>query len=141
MPSSLRQPLHSFVGDVGSSSSIPSFISSPGFGRCCSFCSKLSARICFCSSLCWPCKAGAAVESGRMLPNKSPQCQSLGRYFWVGGGDSIGQASRKYSCGAYPYVQSAPPSPAASPALSSSYRWPVGARVPTGWTVSLCFPR
>ena len=67
-PFSAYPALHSFVGDVGSSSNIPSFNSSSGLGRCCSFCSRLSARICFCNSFCWPCIAGAALESGRMFP-------------------------------------------------------------------------
>lgn len=74
----LRQPLHSFVGEVGSSSNIPSFISSSGLGRCCSFCSKLSARMCFCSSFCWPSMAGAAVESGRIFPVRIRDVSHLG---------------------------------------------------------------
>ena len=47
-------PRQAFAGDVGSSSRIPSFINSAGLGRCISFCSKLSARICFSNSLCCP---------------------------------------------------------------------------------------
>lgn len=74
---SLRKPLHAFAGAVGSSSNIPSFISSCALGRCCNFCSKLSARICFCNSLCCPCIEGAALESGRIFPNEPQDISHL----------------------------------------------------------------
>lgn len=68
--SNRKIPLRSPQVARGSSASskMPSLIRSSGLGRACSFCSRLSLRMCFCSSLAWPCSAGAAAESGRMLP-------------------------------------------------------------------------
>lgn len=76
-PQYIAPPFHSFAGDVGSSSNIPSFISSSAFGRCSSFCSRLSARMCFCNSRCCPCIAGAALESGRMFPKSTTQTKMI----------------------------------------------------------------
>lgn len=122
---------HSLIGEVGSSSNIPSFNSSSGLGRCCSFCSKLSARICFCNSFCWPTIAGAAVESGRMFPTNSfnvsellcgPRAEKTLEVHWV----------------IESHVQSVPPSPDASPTPSSNCPWLVGAPVLAASIVSLC---
>lgn len=65
----------SVVGLVGSSTKIPSLINSSGFGRCEIFSFRLSARMCFSNSRCWPWMLGAAVESGRMLPAQNQHCQ------------------------------------------------------------------
>ena len=127
---SLRKPLHAFAGAVGSSSNIPSFISSCGLGRCCNFCSRLSARICFCNSLCCPCIEGAALESGRIFPNEHQDISHLMPFT-----SEISVLNEK----PHTYVQSTPPSPAASPILSSNYRSLAGAPVPTARIVSPCF--
>jgi hypothetical protein len=66
--SSSMRSSYCLSGLVGSSIKIPSLINSSGFGRCEIFSFRLSARMCFSSSRCWPWIAGAAVESGRMLP-------------------------------------------------------------------------
>jgi hypothetical protein len=58
---------YSFSG-FSSASSIPSFTSSSGLGLCCIFCSSESARMRFSRDLWLACRAGAAVESGRMFP-------------------------------------------------------------------------
>lgn len=60
---------HSPPAATSPSFSIPSRTKSAGFGRFEIFCSRLSARMCFCNSRCWPWMAGAAVEPGRMLPD------------------------------------------------------------------------
>ena len=131
-------PLHSFTGEVGSSSNIPSFISSAGLGRCCSFCSRLSARMCFSNSFRWPSMAGAALESGRMFPKKSRRVSPFWGPFAIDR-PTTGEGEKFF--GIYlSYAQSAPPSPDASPTLSSSCRWLVGAPVPAAWIVSPCFP-
>jgi hypothetical protein len=47
---------------------MPSLTKSSGRGRSCNFFSKLSRRMCRSRSRWCACSAGAAVESGRMLP-------------------------------------------------------------------------
>ena len=74
---------------------MPSLINSSGFGRCSNFCSKLSARICFSSSFCCPCIAGAAVESGSMFPvsqrKRDPVRQhSFHHFLWEGNLEEYG---------------------------------------------------
>ncbi len=82
LPSTLPMPPHHIMSEpkttdislvysltgFSSASRIPSLTNCSGLGLCCIFCSRLSARMCF-SRLRWlACRAGAAVESGRMFP-------------------------------------------------------------------------
>lgn len=46
-------------------------LSSSGDGRWAIFSFRESARMCFSSSFCWACRAGAAVELGRMFSGVS----------------------------------------------------------------------
>ena len=76
--------------------------------------------------------AGAAVESGRMFPEKEAETSVTGMFALDG------PAGIEKVVGSY--VQSAPPSPDASPIPSASCRWLVGAQVLIGRIVSHCFP-
>lgn len=76
----------SFNG-FSSASKIPLRTSSSGGGRLCRFFSKLSARMWRSSSFWWPWRAGAAFESGRMLPARCGVSYAC----WRGIGGELGR--------------------------------------------------
>ena len=65
----IREQYYSLRG-FSSASRMPSLTKSSGFGRCCSLCSRLSARMCFSRAFWFACNAGAVDVGARILPVK-----------------------------------------------------------------------